>query len=378
MSRFQHKPESQEKLFTQVMQAAVPEILKLWEEGDQVISKGGLSCPEELQFNKRVSRSFYQCQPHLWQCYWQGGVKSDPAIKVDLFGQTYHVYAVPSFPAIPEYSANSRYYEFKKRTGPGFDLNYGYTVELRIREVPGHSQPMMLSDSCRDVYLPERIYGYSQVKDRRDEGFIWDNFDRKIFIDKFYVSNQQINEWRIQTGKANLITTDRNIWAYPAVLNLHEQKAYCHFFGKKLLEAKIFDAATMPPSNLKNPLPDLVNRPETPWQRDISKTFLGIARINPDHQLTPLDCQLAQVLGCEEKYYTTDSSSWMGINYPLGFMPESFHNSIEPDKNLKLSSRFLASASEWHELGLRSKWNGIQGEEKTPNVAFRCYEEVSQ
>src|SRR5690606_26664695 len=130
-----------------------------------------------------------------------------------------------------------------------------------------------------------------------------------------------------------------------------DQRRYCAFFGKRLLEAKLFDAATMAPSDPKNPTPDRVIRPETPWQRDHSKSFLGMARINPDYQLTPLDCQLAQVKGCDPKLYTTDSSTWMGINYALGFYPEAFNNFLAPSDNLKLSSRLLPPSSEWHVLG---------------------------
>jgi len=369
-------PETTEELFAQVISASLPEVLKLWEEGDRFIEKKGLSCDEEIIFQTNVGRSYYQCQPHFWQCYWQGGVKEDYSIKLEVFGQTYTVVARASFEPINEYSTKSRYYKIFKRPGPGINLLYGYVVELEVKEIPGLSQPMILSDTCRDVFLPERIYGYGQVKDKREEGFIWDNFDRKIFIDKFYVTNQQVNEWHLQTGERNKINSDRKQWPLPALLNLKEQINYCSFYGKRILEAKLFDAATMQPSDLKNPTPDRIMRPQTPWQRDHSKSFLGMARINPDYQLTPLDCQLAQIQGCTQKYFTSDSATWMGMNYALGFYPEAFINNIEPQKNVKLSSEALPPHSEWHELGLRSEWKGIQDKENH-GIAFRCYEEVS-
>ena len=369
------RPETPEKLFTQVIQAARPQILRLWEEGDRFLPKSGLKCPDEISPDESVGRSYYQCQPHFWQCFWSQGTSEYPSLEVDLFGQTFHVAARPVFDAIPAYSNALRFYQWFKRDEPGLAVNYGMKVELEVREIRGLSQPMILTDSCRDTFLPQRIYGYGQVKDRREEGFIWDNFNRNIFLDKFYVTNQQVNDWRVLTNEISKVVSDRKLWPKPALLSLDEQKNYCAFYGKRVLEAKLFDAATMSPSDLKNPLPEKVMRPDTPWQRDHSKTFLGMSRINPDYQLTPLDCQLAQIKGCQETYFTTDSATWMGFHFALGFYPEALVNSIDPRQNLKQSSRFLQASSEWHELGKLTHWSGSQ-DGKTP-VAFRCYEEVS-
>lgn len=370
------RPDTPEKLFTQVIEAAKPHILKLWEEGDRLVTKAGPACPQEILHEPKVGRSYYQCNPHLWQCYWQSGFKQNPTLEIDLFGQTFHIVAKANFEAIPAYSTSSRTYEVFRRSEPGLELQYGYLVDIEIKEIPGLSQPMILTDSCRDTYLPQRIYPYGKVKDKREEGFIWDNFDRDIFIDKFYVSNRHVNEWRIQTGEQTKVISDRKLWPQPALLSSKDQTAYCSFYGKRLMEAKLFDAATMSPPDLKETTPDRVMRPETPWQRDLSKSFLGMARINPDYQLTPLDCQLAQVQGCHERYFTTDSATWMGINYALGFYPEAFKNFIEPNNILKKSSKFFAAASQWHELGTYTEWKGEQ--DPALPVAFRCYEEIAQ
>lgn len=360
----------QDKLFAQVIAAALPEVKELWENGDRLIPKTGLNCPAEIKPDKEVGSSYYQCQPHLWQCYWAGGIEETPSLKIDLSGQTFHVTAESVFPAISQFSSLPRFYEFKKSQNLS-----GIVVSLAVKEFPGESQLVLLKDSCRDVYLPQRIYGYGKASQKNSEGFIWDNFDRHIFIDKFYVTNQQVNLWRVAKNEFSKIISDRSLWYRPALLDRSEQIEYCGFFGKRLMEAHLADAASMAPAESKNPLPSFVNRPQTPWQRDLSKSFLGLARINPDYQLSPLDCQLAQVKGCKDRYFTTDSTSWMGMNFPLGFYPESFINPIEPQKNLKLSSKFLPASSEWHELGYRTSWNGSQKESANP-VAFRCYEEV--
>lgn len=371
-------PKTPTKLFTQVIKAAIPKILKLWEEGDQFIITDKLKCDDEILFSKKVARSYYQCQPHFWQCFWSEGVGGQAELEVDIFGQTFHVIAIPSFDPISSYSKAPRFYQTVKTKDLGLKVPYAYQIEIKVREIPKLSQSFLLTDSCRDVLLPERVYAYGSKKDlkKNDDGFIWDNFDRKLYLDKFYVSNQKVNEWRLLTNKLDKIINDRTLWPMPALLNLDEQNEYCHFFGKRLLEAKLFDAATMTPADLKNPKPMRPARPETPWQRDISRTFLGLARINPDYQLTPLDCQLAQVEGCPDKYFSTDSSTWMGFNFGLGFYPESLDNNIHPQKNLKKSSRFLAPSSPMHELGVRSFWKGDENPAGDMPIAFRCYEEV--
>jgi hypothetical protein len=372
----QIKPDTQEKLFAQVIHASQAQVLRLWEEGDRLLTKQPPQCPQEIALDAHIGRSYFQCQPHLWQCYWQGGIKKDPHLAVDLFGQTFRVRARAAFPAITQYSAKPRYYEIIRGPYERLNFHYGMLVELIVDEIPGLSWPIILSNSCRDTYLPQRIYPYGKLSAKEQgEGFIWDNFDRHIYIDKFYVTNQQLNEWYLLMGKSSLIITDNKLWPYPALIDRKEQKDYCAFWGKRLLEAKLFDAASMPPVDLGNPRPEKVSRPQTPWQRDLSKTFLGMSRINPDYQLTPLDCQLAQVKGCQEKHFTTDSVSWMGMNYTLGFYPESLINNIETEKNLKQSSRFNPPDSKVHELANRTYWNGKQTREMP--VAFRCYEEVS-
>ncbi len=367
------KPDTDDRLFLEIVRAAEPQIQKIWAEGSSLM-KGPAHCKEEIVFEMRVGRSYFNCQPHFWQCFWQGGISGQvPSIKLELFGQTYHIKANAVFPAIPAYSNFPRFYEMMKLSGSGLNLHYAYQVEISVSELPGFSQKILLTDSCRDSYLPERIYGYGK-RPSSGEGFIWDNFGRRIFIDRFYVTNQMVNEFRILNGENSKIIPDRLKWPLPAELPLEDQKKYCSFLGKRLLTAELFDAASMTPADFKNTRPAKVVRSQTPWQRDISKSFLGVARINPDYQLTPLDCQLAQVEGCKEKYFTTDSASWMGMNFPMGFFPESLENTIDPQLNLKVSSRFHPPASDKHELGLRSNWNGKSYEKP---VAFRCYEETT-
>lgn len=370
------RPKTSLNLFTQVIELSYPAILRLWEQGDRFIDSHKISCPNEIYPQQGIGRSYYRCNPHFWQCFWEGGVRSEPSIEVDISGQKYHLEAKATFEPVTSFSSSPRFYQLFKNTKYGFPVNYGYVVEVGVKEMPGFTQKFILTDTCRDSYLPQRIYGYGKNENKLEEGFIWDNVGRDIFIDKFYVTNRQVNEWRILTNQNDLIEDDRKKWPHPALLNKSEQKAYCQFYGKRILEAKFFDAASMFPLDMKNSMPTKIHRTATHWQRDLNRTFLGMARMNAEYQLTPLDCDLVQVKGCPLTYFSTDSATWMGLHYSLGFFSESVENHIEKNKNLKMSSHLLPPSSKWHELGLWSSWDGIQKEDMP--VAFRCYEEVSK
>jgi hypothetical protein len=364
------RPQTRSDHFAQVIRMSTPKLLKIWENGSQFYPNLKFNCPSELVQQSHVGDAYTQCNPHFWQCYWQGGIIDDPMVSVELDGQNYHVVATPVFKPVDFFSSSPRFIEFwHSQSGK---RKYGYLVELRVQEIPGVSIRMLLGDSCRDSYLPERIYATKRSKS--DELFHWDNFGRSLFIDKFYVSNRDINQWRLHRGETHLLIPQRDLWPMPALLNQKDQIQYCHFLGKKLLESKLMDAASMTPENLKDPMTSFKQLPSTPWQRDFARTFLGMAKINPDYQLTPLDCALAEVKGCKETFYSTDSASWMGFNYALGFHQESLVNDLDPDLNLKPSSRLIDPGSPWHKLGHYKKWSKLQNPESP--VAFRCYEEV--
>src|SRR5690606_10721235 len=108
------RPETPQKLFTQVMDAARPAVLKLWEEADRFVTAKGFQCPEEILHEDKVGLSYYQCNPHFWQCFWSGGVTENPELEIDVFGQTFHLEALPEF--------NDRYYQLFKRESSGLNL----------------------------------------------------------------------------------------------------------------------------------------------------------------------------------------------------------------------------------------------------------------
>jgi hypothetical protein len=364
--------QNEQELFNRIIAKGMPEVKKLWEQGKLLFPKHKFECPEEVVHKKNVGVSYYQCQPHFWQCYWTQGILEKPEIPVKIDEVTYHLQAMPSFAPQEIFSKRNRYYQIERLNSSELSTKFGMKIELKVKEIENLTQISILFDTCRDTYLPQRVYPYGHQSDEDKEE--WDNFYRHIFVDKFYVSNEKVNQWRLLTSKSELVIKDREKWFMPAILDLNEQIQYCSFWGKRLMEAKIFDAASMTPGDMNNPESNYLLRPHTFWQRDIKKTFLYLMRENPDYELTPLDCDLVQVAGCKESYFSTDSSTWIGMNYSQGFYAESLWNSISPDKNLKPSSRDLSASSLLHELGKKSTWDGTQKEDRP--VAFRCYEEV--
>lgn len=250
------------------------------------------------------------------------------------------------------------------RQGAGINSRSGYLTEIEIPQL-NLKQKVFLANTCHEMYLPERTYAYGEVLDSRDKGVLWDNAGRRIFIDKFYVAEGDVSEWRNYNGDDFTTVTP---WK-PAKLLLQDQKNFCAFHGKKRLTAHFFDASQMTPADLSIKYPDMIVRPDTPWQRDYQRTFLAEAK-NEEFKLSKRDCSLAQVLGCEENFFMTDSVSWSGVSYGLGFEEEVFDNPFDDELDLKKSSRLLPAASSWHKLGRRSK-----SSENTP-YAFRCYREI--
>ena len=266
-------------------------------------------------------------------------------------GNTYHI-------------QGSRQLELIKRQTQGVSQLTGYIGEFEIVELK-KKQKIFLANSCHEVYLPERTYAYGEVKDLRDPGFLWDNAGRKLFIDKFYVSEGEVAEWKSYLGEKVQTQTP---WK-PAKLKKNEQESFCQFHGKNVLMAHFFDATQMTPLDLKIKFPDMVIRPDTPWQRDSNRTFFHESK-NPDYRLSLRDCGFAEVKGCPESFYMTDSLSWSGVAFGLGFEEELFYNPIDPDLDLKKSSHHEVATSPWHKLGRRGKSNPEAA------YAFRCFREI--
>ncbi len=328
-------------LINQVLHAAIPTIKSAWTSPSLYISK------KECGIPSHVGEAYLECNSEGWVCLW----KNKTHLNVEHAGKVYQL-------------TSSGKITFIQRDVQGIQNRSGYIADFKIDEL-GVEQKIFLPKTCHEMYLPERIYGYGEVSDPRKQGFLWDNAGRKIFVDKFYVSQKDIYEWKKHLGEEYKTA---NPWE-PAKLKEDEQNSFCRFHGKKRLQAHIFDATQMTPQDFKIPFPDMVVRPDTPWQRDYNRTFLAEST-QEGFKLTSQDCSLAQVKGCAENYFMTDSVSWTGVAFGLGFEEEVFNNPIEPELNLKKSSKFEEAQSQWHKLGRRGS------SEENKEYAFRCFREI--
>lgn len=339
-------------------------------------------CPELILPDPKVGNRYLSCNPLFWECYWSKGLSKDPSIQVEYEGQVFtlvaHQLESGKFGRIIAQSDLSE----------GEAPTWSYQVELNVKEFPGYKLHLALLNSCQDHYLPERVYAYgvSQTS-RAQDVFLWDNFGRDIYLDRFPVSHQEVNQWaRDRDSFKHLIKKNVQEYPYPAThLSSEEQKQFCAWRGARLMEPHLFDAGAMIPSSDEK-FPDVIAPASTPWERDRQRTFL-VKEGKPKVE----DCQRAAVKGCDLYPYSTNSVSWMGLGETIGFYPEAFR-AVYDRFNVKFSSIYLEAKSPWNSLGKRGIWSG-EGHrpadfstgslEENPFLAlenvpvgFRCYREV--
>lgn len=302
---------------------------------------------QDCHLPANVGDAYLECNPQGWRCLWN----KQPSVDIEYAGKKYKLKSTGEI-------------FFVRRTHSGLKNKTGYITEIEFPEFELRTK-VFLPKTCHEVYLPERTYAYGEVSDPREMGVIWDNAGRKIFIDKFYVSQSDVQEWKNAIGEKHEVQMP---WA-PAKLSTQEQIEYCTFHGKQRLMAHFFDASQMTPVDMKVAHPDFIVRPDTPWQRDYNRTFFVKGR-EEGFRPSNADCELAQVKGCPDTYFMTDSVSWAGVAFGLGFEEEQFFNPIDVDLTVKKSSKFQDANSKWHKLGLRTRAS------EDESYAFRCFREV--
>lgn len=353
-----------------------------WVNAGQKFKMSDLLCPEIIIPDPKIGDRFLSCNPAFWECYWSKGINKNPVIQVEYGGQAFHLRA--SLQENGKYGRLVTQSSLKEGKAP----SWAYQVKLTVDEFPNHPIYLALLNSCKDHYLPERVYAYGVTQtSRAQDVFLWDNFGRELYLDRFPVSNREVNEWvSLDSNYKHLAKTDVSQLAFAAThLNFEEQKRYCAYFGARLMEPHLFDAASMLPSGDEK-FPEVIAPASTPWERDRSRTFLSV-----DDKPKVEDCKKAAVKGCEIYPYNTNSSTWMGLGDSLGFYPEAFRP-VYDRFNVKFSSIFFEPTSPWNSLGKRGIWSGEGHKaqdfstgslEENPflnmdsvPVGFRCYKEV--
>ena len=338
------------ELITQVLPELLLQLQSRWEQGDQenLYVQRKLTCPDLIFNSDLVDSEFLKCNPNYLECFLQGKAGSATDIIHKIKDKKYQI-------------------EFLKQENKFVKVTPEDSVQLKIR-VPGlvtHTMLVEFENTCRDSYLPQRIYS-AGIKG--EERYTWDNFATHIYVDRFYVSNQDVYFWlqthpEIQQLFNIPIGKDSRYWFFPSTnLSLKQRHLYCQSYGKQLLQSHVLDAASFIPPNQNDSRPKFIYKHPYPWTKKSRSEFLSIAKANSDYVLTKNDCAKANIKGCDKlapyKFYATNTATWMGIYFPLGHYMEVVDNKFDSFQNLKASSFYFGPDSIWHEIGMRAHWDG--------------------
>lgn len=242
-------------------------------------------------------------------------------------------------------------------TTPYANLDEGYEFYLSTNLYPEKVKAVILQNSCRNVYLPQRFYAMGEEGQELIADWMWDNINRHIFIDRFMVTGldlelyNQVHEPKIPTfGELSEIASG---------LSFSEMKKYCASRGASVLTAYMYDAATFVPANLEETKVKRIKRAFYPESRRTSDGVLFKIQ-QEKREILPEECKRYYIRGCQEYFpyqnHNNNLVSWMGIAEVLTG-PMEFLEDIVTNKNVKASSFYLDVYSNWHRLGRRATWN---------------------
>ncbi|MDD0854267.1 hypothetical protein HBN50_14230 [Halobacteriovorax sp. GB3] len=342
--------------------------------------KDELICPV-FEKIKDVDDSFYQCNPDYFSCYLNSKKEFvENGAKISFKSEEGVRYLYSNDPL----NSTSR-----------LEFLFLFNLEKENKTI---TRPLYFEKSCHEVFLPQRIYGYGNPKEQKI--WDWDNFNQKIFIDKFQVTNYEVNKW-IETSalakKLKVKKNDGNPAASALYLTKSEMDAYCMEQGKQVLSAKVYDAAVFHPGDYENKRPTILNRSRFPWTRSNLKSFVFKAWANKKKDFTKDECSKLYAKDCKSVtsyiHHSTLSNSWSGIYQVMGGPFEYLENKIDPKKNIRLSSIHFPLSSRVHQIGIRGYWSGashniqefdfgkyekdFENKERV-GVAFRCMRMINE
>ena len=349
------------------------EIHRVWLEGEDArewpIIKD--QCLKYYQVDKAFDESLLRCRPMLIQC-------------LALFSKNPNYHLVK--PELND-SKNQKLYRYitKSNTSHVGIKNSGFLFTIEDNQ-SRQRLDLLLENNCQEVYLQNRAYAYGEEiegkKNADAEDYRFDNFGQNIYIDRFLVTNDDVNEW-IDFSNPDFTRglakhTGNDLFQPATQLSYSQMENFCSYVGKQVLEARFFDAATFLPMDMNDTLPKKNNRSPYYWTKKKSEF--------------KADCNLIFAEDCLAKKTNRINNvnpSWAGLTDPMGGVFEVFRNPIDPESNLKASSFYFNFKSPWHKLGFRAGWDGegfdsrhfdFKGiaPEKTENkyqVGFRCMRE---
>lgn len=314
-------------------------ISKKWKEGASTKEWSDIEnfCPD-LNLQDKVDISYSQCNSDFLNCF----LRANKNLKAKKL-------------------SSGKYYSLVSRQN---SLEEGIAVFATRVTLTGDEKEynVDLEDVCRDTYLPQKSYGYKTTKSpKRKFSWTWDNYNRHIFVDKFLITNREVNEWIDTMGLSieKKLPPERP----SAFLSLEEMENFCAFKGKRLASAQVVEAASFYPSGSSDRAGRTLIRYDYPWTRRNSDTFLYKLKKDSELLLTKFDCEKAYVRNCFEITpfitHMTKSSSWSGIFQIMGGPFEAYSNRLESKRNLRASSFYFPVESDVHVLGEKLFWDGL-------------------
>ncbi len=270
-----------------------------------------------------------------------------------------------------------------------------YLFSLFAKKMPEAIYDIAFDPACKEMYLPQRIYG---LKENKGKSFwLWDNFNRDFFIDAYPVTNREIKDW-LEFAEFNSdypkpmfeLAPDSQL-SHPAILlNPIEMQQYCRFHGKEVLPDYLYESASYYPRDELNVRPLTYQLSDYPWTRKNSLSFVENANKQLNYQMTKENCRMLYSLECKDieslQYYDNASISWIGIRSILGGNFEYFESNRLDELNLKLSSMYFPLRNQNQKLGAFGYWDGeglnpqnfsnnLISDQKITGIQFRCYRE---
>ena len=332
---------------------------QLWRQGTQSkLWKDSFKC-KEIPDVKSLDPALTQCNPALLECYFEAQGEDNPSFVIKSKKGNINIYAE---------KIDGRYTNVitrSNREGP-YVPTFAYQVRLTVEEPTDQYLDVLFEDSCNDVFLPRRIFGYGPyINEKRDEDWKWDNFGRFIYMDKFHVSYRKVKNWQ-KIDSSVKIPNLRKLYdsddSAAIGLSLEQMKAYCAFEGKVLAGAKEIDAFSFHPGDYEVNRPQRVLRGPYPWNNRRRGNFLYEAIVKKDSfEFRNEYCKQINIKECEKlkKLHSIPKAlGWTGIFETLGGPLEAVVNNIDPSRNLQGSSFYFGSSSYWHQIGKRGTWSG--------------------
>ena len=373
----------------QVLEKGLSVLETWWKDGPPNVKKWRGLCPHTLGTAENVDLSYYKCNPAAIECAIDNAFY--PVIETG--GRFYKMTLNKIYKT--ESGQLRRYHPISKSTVSLSQIPYeGVIVEISLKDEPGEKIQVTLADTCNNTFLPKRTYVLGSMGKRKKD-WLWDNFDRNYYIDKFLVTNREILDWiEFNNGPRSLYQKLKNkVLAAPAtMLTKKQMEDYCMTYGKGVLPAHLYDAATFHPEKYEDKNKNYIYRSRYPEGGRNSKHFLEKIKKGKLDKPNSDQCRKAYGLECFQitqfEHHSRASTTWSGLYQVMGGYPEYLENYIDPKRNLKASSFYLPMVSQFHQLGKRSYWDGEGGGfqnfeaglyppiDKNYEVAFRCYREV--